>query len=271
MGGNSVFDSQLEVTSIATLVVLVFLPIVLLVLYGRVAPGRIGYLHTTREAQFSGEAIRIAQLLIARFNKLDFMLVHTPNPDTIRMTRPRRPIGIWPFFVNTHASAKMEAEVRLKQNGDIVTVEATMWEAKSVYLDTGEQAHINQLLDRLLASESTPWLPEPAPISNLSAHVQVALVGGVTLIVAGLIQFLPVFNLSRAIGYIKGVCIASFTMTFIGMLGLSDAMRRPKEMHGGWQAIVGMLLAVAAGILAFFIFIQLHGPEYWEWLRSDSK
>lgn len=272
MGGNvSTFDPQLDGTFIVSLLILTFLPIVLIVLYGLLlAPGRIGYMRTTREVQLPGEMIRVAQLLISRFNKLGFMLVHTPNPDSIRMTRPKRQIGMYPFILHTHASTKMEAEVRLKQVGGAVHVEAAMWEAKSVYMDTGEQRHIDQLLDRLLAAESAPWLPDPAPISNLSPHALTALAGGLILFVAALVQFLPWFNLLRAIGYMKGFGVGAFTSLVMGGLGLSDAMRRPKEMHGSWQAILGMALVVAAVIFAVFIFIALHGPEYQNWLQAPE-
>ncbi len=269
MGGSSPQPNlQLEGTFLVSLLILTFLPILLVVIVGLLMPGRKGHLKTTRQAQLPGEMIRVAQLLISRFNKLGFMLVHTPHPDTIRMTRPRRQIGMYPFILHTHASTKMEAEVRLQQAGDRVNVEATLWEAKSVYLDTGESRHIDQLLDRLLADESAPWLPDPAPVSNVSPHAMTALVGSLLLIVADFVQFLPWSDLPRAIGYMQGIVFAGFTSLVMGGLGLSDAMRRPKEIHGGWQAILAMVLAVVAAGLGIVIFLALHRQEYFTWLHQ---
>lgn len=266
------FEEQVSSAFIVFTIVLAFAPIVLVVLGGLLMPGRKGRMRTTRDGEFPGDEIdRVWQLLAERLIKMGFKVKPPTDLGLLRASRSKRQIGgIGALEMHTHASKPLEAELRLQKDWSRIEVQANFWTNDFVIVDTGEGRHIDQCLDRLLASESDDAPPEPEPVPNVTMKATTSLAAGVLLLVASVAQLLPWFTLPRAIGLILGFGMGVLSGVVLGVFGWIDTIRKPKEIKGGGIALMGIALTLLAAVIAFYIFYQAHGPEFIEWFTKHE-
>jgi hypothetical protein len=220
-------------------------------------------MRTTRTGHFPGlTRDDVLRLLAERFLRLGFNVASPMNADLIRLSRPKRPIDKGSFEIFTHASKPMEAELQIAHHDGHVEVRVTLWTEDLVIMDTGEGRHIDQCLEYILAQKTDDNIITASPSTNVSMKSITSLTCGIWLLAISSVQLHHWFNLPRAIDFMFGFTVASFSGVTLGALGLIDTFRKPKEMTGRMLSIIGIGLTLLAFLIAIGIFYQSYGTKF---------
>ena len=161
------FDKeQYGAACVITCVVMWIAPLLLPIVVGLLMPGRKGTMRTKRMADWTGLTTDEArQLLLERLAAQRFHVTSNPTVDNFTAQRDKAASWSNKTAIHTHASKPLNAEFSIERHVAGTTINVTMWTPDLVITDTGEGAHIDQVLDQLLHEGNTP-APAPPPVPN---------------------------------------------------------------------------------------------------------
>jgi len=228
--------------------------ILLQLVVGLLTPGRKGKIRSEKSVFHAGVSASLAWQTYAR--RLQFEGFHFEQEESQGVLSARRRSAadaFSPLEIKSFAKMALKAQVHFEPRPDGVVVRLVLWTPNSVYVDTGEGAFIDAMVERLIGA-NLEWEPPPV-VPNLSGHAQSALYTGALMLLAPILIVLLGLDASHGLAMVGGAIVACITNLVLGGLGLRDVLMKPQEMRGKWQAIVGILLSIGAVMLTIAVFV----------------
>ncbi len=249
------FDSELySATMLLWGAICIILPLILTFFGALLLPGRKGYMRTKREVLWPGLS---AEETLARLDERFAQLGFTPVAGATRYTVERKKGQSPDDYLNeSHANKPLRAEFTFSPEGQGVRIGVVMTMPDFVILDTGEGAHIDQVLDRLLATEACPPLRPPVP--NVSYMAAVCWSSGICQWAAVIAIAMNQGPLAKTAGAFFGLAFGAFVYGVAGFLALALMYRRPLEVKGRALAIAGVFCCVACPLIAMLLAYHQH-------------
>lgn len=229
------------------------------VLFNRLSPGPKGTIRLERSEVWTGITLEQAwERLIDRLAQERFQITNQVEHQCLSAARPRDLAREELWAVRTHARSALLVEICLEALPSGVAVRAAVWNVSRISCDTGETAHMSQVLQRLLhAGELMPDLP---PVPDRSSRAVVSLSTSAMLWLWLAIIASGLLSLSGAMGVILGTGIGLIPALVFGFTGLAETRRYPHKVRGTWIAVMAILLALGAFALTPTALYHAYGP-----------
>jgi len=242
------------ITFLATVILLVFLPVVIETMRGLLKPGRKGRLRTTDKVFVSGgELEEIRRLFIDRLEKERFLIDAMPESHRIKLKRSMKKVTPYSIPVFTFSNVPMKGEILFEPQAGGADVTLTLWYDTIVYSDDGEGLYIENLIKRLLTGDLET---EPAPmIPHITSKAHTVLETSILMCLFPLVYFLPFFEKLMGVGLITGLAFYAIVNICLGAIGIQEIRKNPQEFLGRKLITWGIFLTVAAPVFAFLLFI----------------
>lgn len=234
--------------------------ILLSIIVGWLSPGPKGIIRVKRSEMWSGVTLEQAwQRLIDRLAGQRFQITSHIEHQAILAERPRGTTPGNSLSTHTHARSQLKGAFRLESSSFGVTVDAEVWNVSYIFYDTGESAHMGQVLQQVLHTDASP--PELPPIANRSFKAVVGLSAAVLLWAWVLTIASGILQQSQALQVMQGMFAGGFVALMFGLIGAVEIRFHPREMRGTWIAVTAILLTVAAFVALPTAFYQGCGPN----------
>ncbi len=229
------------------------LPLLLAFFGALLLPGRKGYMRTKREVLWPGLGTKET---LARLEERAAQLGFTPVAGTGRPTIERKKgQSGGDFLSESHASKPLRAEFTFNPEGEGMRIGVVMTMPGFVILDTGEGAHIDQVIDYLLTTEAPS--PRP-PVPTVSYAAAVCWCGGICQGAAVIAIAINQGPFAKTAGAFFGLLFGAFVYSLTGLLALALMYRRRLEVKGHALAIAGIFCCVACPIIAILLAYHQH-------------
>jgi hypothetical protein len=143
----------------------------------------------------------------------------------------------------THAKTKKELRVTSHDDAGTITVELSLRYLDPILGDSGESAYRDAVLDYVSGQRDTMQI-----VPNLSFGALSGFIGGLVACAAVFIlksiDFKPV---------VPPILVLTVSEIGIAILALVSIRRKPRELKGGWLAVAGIALSLAATVGAIIL------------------
>lgn len=231
---------------VVTFVAILVGAFVLLSLLLLLIPGRKGYMKTMRGFSVPGSVDQAFETVRRRLLQERLELLEGGTPQAFRAARPAAFLeGPEGTKIVTHEGKALEVAGQITPGGGAARVDLTMWTPDFVLLDTGEGAHIDEVLDRIAGVAGQ----EDRPLAT-DSHVVVGMATAVLALFAALLPLAWAYpRRIDILAYEAGAGAAAATAWLATDITRRAVQLHPERVGGGPWCPVGYALS-ALGVAA---------------------